>query len=363
MYAPQQQIRVKYLSELVSLEEDGTSIVTTDCLIENASDDPSNNPIDILRIIYPNRLYDLTEDQTIVVDTSKVQYDDLSSALADDSADDIHGAIAHNHDLSKPIPSWAKPRTLELADPDNPLNTIKFEGIVGDNNKLYPERFTSIQHTLLYTINNTVLTYKFKQPLNGDARWIRLRFKGKNAAHNLHLANHKFQKRIFNLLHYQYQIFGPYDVKKRFAMYLLSYKRRYENNSFSENSKTILQAIDELVDFFTKDGLFNDDESNYTRIQNLFIHVNPGELERLTDFVKEGDLKVAGFLPNIVFTIYAKVVSLYQWKLLNKNDDIFMFSLIFQAKPLNLLYPTIPLVAVSFAATALLLGLYNLFFK
>jgi hypothetical protein len=52
-YAPNQVIDIPYKSEYIALESDGTSIVLVDFLIKNKS----NEAIQKIKIIYPNRLY------------------------------------------------------------------------------------------------------------------------------------------------------------------------------------------------------------------------------------------------------------------------------------------------------------------
>ena len=360
-YSPNRKICIKYTSELIFLGEDGSSTVYVDTLIENPSPD---DPIDDIKIIYPNRLFSLypinENEGAVEIDPSEIEFSDISSTFTNDAeginwAYNLPGASIQRIHQDQEVH-----RTFQQSDPSNPTKNIVFEGIVGEDGDLSIENsFTFIQLKLLYNIYYTVLRYNLRQPITGHAVWVRLKFKAKTAAHNLHLIRYRYLRRLTNSLYFSYQIFGPYDVKNRFITYLLSFKRRCED---ADCSPDIANDLKGLSDYFERDGLLENDNfpPAKTVIEKIFIHINPGELERLTDIVNQGVVKIAGYLPNIVFS-EENTINLYQWKVISDdNENDFSFSILFQAKPFRLLGFLAPWIAIAIGTTALLLGILRL---
>jgi len=337
---------------------DGSSTVKVDFLISNASDDPIN----IIRIIYPNRLYDLypigEDNGAVEVDHIKIDFSDISSTFITDAEDinwayELPGSSVQIIQQDRTVPSWGIRRILQQSDPSNALKNLVFDGIVGEENDLCIEdSFTFTQLKILHNIYYTVLKYDLKRPMvKNQARWVRLKFKGKIASHNLRLIKHRRLRRITNTLYYQYQIFGPHDVKNRFITYLRSFKRRCEKGC----SPNIVNDLLSLLHFFEEDGLIENGARppSSTIFEKLFIHIDPGELERLTDITNEGAIQIAGFLPNIVFA-GDRDISLYQWKVINNTPSPFYFYLLFQAKPFTVIYYIVPWASLLVAISALL---------
>lgn len=369
LYSPNRTICIKYTSELIFLKEDGSSTVYVDCLIENPLPD---DPIDNIKIIYPNRLfslYPISENEGAAeIDSSEIEFSDISSTFIDNAeginwAYNLPGASVQRIYQDPETPSLPARRIFQQSDPSNPTKNIVFEGVVGENGELFiEESFTFIQLKLLYNIYTSVLTYNLIEPITNKARWIRLKFRAKTAAHNLHLIKHQYLRRLTNSLYFSYQIFGPHDVKSRFITYLLSFIRRCEDDDCSID---IVDDLKSLCNYFERDGLNGSLQNNAyqpatTIFEKLFIHINPGELERLTDIINQGAVKIAGYLPNIVFAEEG-TINLYQWKVISdeKQND-FNFSILFQAKSFRLLGFLAPWIAIAIGTTALLLGILRL---
>ncbi len=344
------------MSELIHLEKGGSSVVIVDFLIKGSP----GNQVETLRIIYPNRFYRVKRRQKPKVwRIRKTYFSDITTTFLNDAiginwAYDLPGTkvdlISSGSDTD--IPKWATRRIITQPDPTDPTKDIKFDGIVGGNGDLTVdfEEFHPLQLKILYDINCTVMTYKLKQPLGVHARWVRLIFRGENSAHNLHMTRWKRLKSITNQLYHQYQVFGPHDLRHRFITYLLSYKKRCER----ECTQAFSSALVETLQFFEDEGILGDSQTQAsTTFENLFLHIEPGELDRLTDIASQGDAEISGFLPNIVFEKY---IHLYQWKAIRPaGKNTLNFSVLFQAKPIFLPYHLVPLVALLIAIAAVVL--------
>lgn len=358
LYAPNRNLRIKYESEYILLDKSGASTVIVDCLLDN----PSDTSIHELRIIYPNTF--CTVQNGLILSEASTHFSDISSTFFDhldfekiNWVYELPGASALLNPPDSSMPSWATRRIVKQPDPSNATQDISFEGIVGGENNLTIETslLTYEQLSILNNINYTLMTYKFSQPIEGHPRWIRLKFRGKFAAHNLTSVEHIYLKKFTNTLYYQYQIFSPYDVKKYFINYLLAYKRTCEKEVTC--SRIFWNNILDLLHFFERDGLIPN--SNYALAssiyEKIFLHVSPGKLERLTDIASEGDIEIAGYLPNRVTP--GSNINLYEWKVINTTDDDFSFLILFQTKPFILIYYLLPWLS----PIALLIALIRLF--
>lgn len=360
LYAPNHSINIKYQYEVIRLGKDGRSTVYFDLLIENQSP----VPIDTLRVLYPSRFY-FAADGRVWTNPSKSQFSDKSTTFirGDEGIDwtyQLPGSECRLHSAES-IPSGTKLRILKLPNPLNPLEDIFFEGLVADENDLIIEdSFTYGHLKILNDMNYTVFTIKLRTPIEEHNRWVRLEFKNESAINLSQVGRYLYFRRMFNVLYYHYNIRGPYEVK----MALISYIIAYKNRCYAEKcSDSFLRIIDELLLFFKCDGVIHNNMhiSSHTKYENIYITVDPDEMERITDIFSVGDIEIAGFLPNVRI-LEGSVANLYQWKAINEiNKDDISFSIIFQAKPINLLAPLVPWVALILAIIALLLGLFRLF--
>jgi len=275
---------------------------------------------------------------------------------------ELPGATIYYPKREEGLPEWSTPMVVEQVDPLDATESLSFSGIVGSDGDVRVENsFTFGQLKILHDIKFTVFTYELKEPLERRKRWVRLKFKARTSAHNVEMMKHRTVKRMTNLLHYQYEICGPYDVKKRFITYLRSTARRCEKKGCSA---VVMNDVKGLLAFLEEDGLVesNDRGCSSSIFERIFLHVNPGDLERLTDFIVDGALKVAGFTPNLVITRDGRQVSLYEWKVIKDSEKEFAFTWAFQAKPYNLIYPMLPWIApIAFVVSiaALVFGLYR----
>jgi hypothetical protein len=348
IYAPNKSIEIRYASETVVLLKDGTSIVTTDILVSNNS----LESIDKLVIIYPNNFYKVIKSLPI-----------LTGSYSDDTNTLLDNNHSHNWVYSLPgtqiqktptgqlnyeSPSWGQYLEIFQPDPSDSLKNISFDGIVGGKNELViDESFTPLEAKILSHIRFNIFKCSFEQPVEkGVPRWLRLSFHGECCAHNI-IGKNSLKilcEKITNTLHYEYQIFGPYDVLNRFILYLTSYKKRSDDS----NSLVLKTSINNILDKLKNEGLIGSDINRkaITKFNQIFLHINPAKLGRLTDPNKDGDVAISGLLPNSVALPSGEHITVYEWKSIPSEDKNFKFSILFQTKPLMFLYVLLPWIAI-----------------
>lgn len=363
IYAVDGNIEINHASESIELLCDGRSCVIADVLINNSS----VNPVKELTILYPNRFYHIDE-----FDSSTVtgEYDDVTNSLLDRDSpynrvyllpgsyiNILPSADANNADFI--VPSWGYFVEISKPDPTNPQNNITFKGVVGGSNTLLIDDgdVDTLQAHVLNEIHFTIFKCSLSYPIEKDIpRMLRFRFIADTAAHNKQAIEHYTLRKLTNTLHFEYQMIGPYDVRQQFQTYLLSYKRRIVEKNSSDDIK---QGVINLIHRFENEGIIGSSQGKHSTIfKNLFLHINPGVLERITDIMRSGDLLIAGFLPNVVRIAPKEVLHIYEWKVIKKpgNTD-FTFNLLFQAKPLFIWHTIAPWIAISIAAVGFIINL------
>jgi hypothetical protein len=202
------------------------------------------------------------------------------------------------------------------------------------------------------------LNYEFHTPLEiGEARWIRLKFRGEKAAKVSAFTKHVILRRFTNSLSYFYQISGPYDVKDDFIGRLI-------NGSDPENASS--NGFKRLIELFECDGVIENPEHHVAEstFKIISINVEPREVEQFQptiDINNEGSATREDDFPAVIIQ-RQEYKDVYRWKVINDNDDIFSLFLRFRARPINLSYLLLPVVAVLFAFTAICIAVSSLCF-
>jgi hypothetical protein len=348
IYAPNQIIQIPRIYEFVYLNKNGSSTVTTDCLVESTSD------IQSLLILYPNRLYRIDE-QGYPSGSSKVSYENNSYQLLDVDAPENYVYVSCGVSIKDPILQSAKDlgfKEFSFPDPEQRENYIS--GFVDpsglDKLSLFPRFSDPMLTGLLYDMNYTILKYEFHIPVSRNLpRWIRLRFKGERTAKTAKFGGYVRRRMITNSLTYRYQITGPDDVKQYFIYLLrsgrLTVKSRFEN------------GFDGLKDLFISNGLLDDQYLLHTTAKTCFgkvaINVHPRELEEFRLVTRPtGPITEIGY-PDTTIRGH-NYFDVYRWLATSEpgHEDTLSFSFQFQAKPVYLPFLFIPLAALAIALTS-----------
>lgn len=352
VYAPNRKLRILYESESIGLESDGTSSVLADCLVKNTSD----TPLQAIKIIYPNRLYKIKklfknkvkpENQR---EYSKVYFINKSQTFDDDSLPEnqIYKIYrSKTTDSAGPLKPWG----FDLPNPENIESPTKIEGLIDTAHKdtLSLETFdNNMLCGLLYDINYTVLSYEFATLIkSGEARWIRLKFRGEKSAKVSAFMKYIILRRFTNSLSYLYQIFGPYNVKADFIHRL---------NIGSDLQNPSSQGFKKLIENFQYHGVIKnpDHADSETTFEAISINVEPREVEQfhpIDEAINEGSAEREGDFPDVIIS-GQRYKDVYRWKVINDDNNVFSFFLRFRAKPINLSYLLVPVIAVLVAFTA-----------
>lgn len=321
LYAPNGAITIDYKSEIIALEDDGTSSIVADCLITNNSP----NSINKINIIYPNKL-DNFEDLTSTFLDNK---NDLNSAYKD-----CFGMKTQRFTTSE-----GEVTHFAFYYPDDNNGLIAYEGRVEDIKDAlsWNTDLKESDRDLLCQHYFTVLSYNFRAPIAKDEkRWIRLKFDDIKTAKTSKHANWIWLLRLTNNLFYQYLVLSPHTVKQNFV--------------------DKIQELN-LSNCFKDQGLCNNASS--TIFKKVRIQANPGKLEQFTHYRETGKIKPTGTLPKYYYVPGQKYYTYYQWESesVEKKD----FTLEFQSKPFYLPYYLLSTFAVMLSSTALVLAIFRIF--
>lgn len=316
-----------------------------DCLIENIS----KTPLKAIRIIYPNRLYKINKatgkPKRQRIYFPKVYFLNETKTFGDDSLPENQiYKIYRSKTTDSPGP--LKPWGFDLPNPENPESPTKIEGMIDTNyqDTFCLEPFDSMMSGLLYDINYTVLVYEFHTAIeNGHARWIRLKFRGEKAAKVSFYTKYIFLRRFTNSLSYLYQVCGPNEVKNDFIT-------RLDVGLELQNASS--KGFKRLIEFFERDGVIEnqhhaDSEAPFNKIS---VNIEPRNVEQLFFINNDKEGGVAereGDFPDVIIS-GQRYKDVYRLNIINNNP----FSLRFRAKPINLSYLLVPVIAVLVAFTA-----------
>jgi hypothetical protein len=351
IYSPTAKLQIDYASEFIRLDKDGTSEVIVDLLVTNKSEDSVNHP----KIIYPNRFYKIKKENKKVKRIG--EWDDVTHTfLADHEYNWVYtlpGSLTSKNPSEPPpfsIPAWGTYFEIVQRDPREPLKSIVYQGIIGGGIGLNVDGETDyLKAEILRYYNYTIFKCSLEQPLEKDVpRWMRFKFKGECSIYN---KEQYWLKRVIkkatNQLYYEYQIFGPYDVRDRLKTFLAIQKQSCEG----ECSPDLRRASIDLYSYLIKDGLMQKQDeipTLKTKIVHWYLHVCPGKMERLTDTVPDGNIQIAGLMPNFIGINPEKRLKVYEWKsgFSNIESPEHKFSIFFQAKPTTLIYALISYIAL-----------------
>ncbi len=354
IYSPTVNLQVEYASEFIKLDKNGISEVIVDLLITNKSE----TPIYYLKFLYPNRFYEITKKKTI---KRTGDWDNVTETFLEDHkfnwVYNLPGsAVKKKPSVSSPfvIPEWGTYFEIAQADPRDTLKEIYYQGVIGGGIDLNLEKdIDYVEANILRTYNLTLFRCSLKQPLEKNVpRWMRFTFKGECSIYNREGSSvMSFIKKCTNLLHYEYQIFGPYDVRDRLKTYLATTRQYCDDGKCSSDYRR--GAID-LYSYFITEGLIPEAGKTSTAetiIVHWYIHVYPGKMGRITDIIQNGEIQTAGLMPNYIGMDPKNKLKVYEWKtgFADNKEPEFKFSVFFQAKPANLIYPLIPWIALFLA--------------
>lgn len=361
IYTPNRSICIEYKSESIFLDRNGTSIVSVDLLINNTEDDP----LPYFKIIYPNRLYSIKKDLPVkAIEFEQGKYPDVffankSETIIDKNSEMSNlynelGRAGYHHADVDPKSPWARPWAFSQPNPKDSNNPVKFEGVVDIEKGDTLDFPTGLDHALLlgclYEANFTVLQYTFRKGVTRSSpRWIRLQFRGENAAKISHYAENLYLRKLTNSLTYRYSICSPYIIMEDFIEKL---KFCLEDTTGKEK-----KAFEELISYFQNDGLIKNQYHLHsgTTYNNISIAVEPRELD--IHSIQTNGLEGTN-LPEIAIS-KERYREYYMWTC----TDINAFSLYFQAKPVRLPYLILPMIGVSVASISLLTTIFITIFK
>jgi hypothetical protein len=342
LYAPSSELTIEYASESITLLQGGRSEVVIDLLLLNLSE----KPIEEIHIVYPNVFFKVipskkAQKKTEFLLTEEGTFKDITRTILDRDSEYnwAYKYSAYKFRESSTEQDFKKVEIIQ-PNPKNPRQELSKEGIVAGSIRLQPMNdLTPFQWIILQHLKYTLLKGVFDPPISAKSyRWCRWHFCGKSAA-----INPKRQKerwlRMTNQLTYDYQIFGPYDVKNRLMEYLYILQDKLHEYS---GSIDLFNEIKDLIERLEKEGLRYHSEVNQNyddtlKIKDWRIHITPGILRRLTDILMQGNIEiVGGRLPNF-FTDEKKIIPVYQWRTGIASDSLqtekaFSFSIIFQGK-------------------------------
>ena len=330
VYAPNStKVRISYYAEYIFLERKGNSAILADLLVTNPAphptpiqpqpttseesegdygDDDHLNTISSLRIIYPNRLFDIDEDGNPINEYFSIK---TSTFLDDNNEINIaYAAVGAQLERSeKALRSWG----FSVNRDKDGSKTLRLQGFIDTTNKdtIAITEFHKKTILSLYDINFSILTYEFSTPiLPGQSRWIRLEFIGKNAAKTHLFAKHARIRVFTNSLIYQYSICGPQNIKEKFKKDLSTYLKRTKNRNHPN-----FNNFKFLVDFFRKEGLIknNKTQSSTTDFENITINIESKGVEQLTNIKNCGDIERFGHFPDIIIHSHNKYRDVYSF--------------------------------------------------
>lgn len=349
VYAPNAKITISYASESITLSKRRKSEVIADLLILNESE----QPIEEVNIIYPNQFFHFKETTHVQEVIPVGEYEDITSTIIDEGSA-YNWAYKDNHNQtffklcndslrvdSSDITERAQTLELTMPHPLDPSDLLKYKGQIGGHVEIAPFKgLTLIQWLMLQKINYTVFTAHFKPSIKSqESRWVRWRFVGRSAVSQIEKKN-ELKLRFKNQLQYDYQIQGMYDVKNQFVELLQFMRTNMKKYSLQAE---LISDIEELVDVFRKGGLDYPGKTtkmlDFTNVKILDwrLHINPSELDRITDIVMKGSAEVIGRLPNYLGTDEV-VYPVYEWKagptvtFSNDPHKEYSFSIFFQSK-------------------------------
>ncbi|MBI5694409.1 MAG: hypothetical protein HZC51_01545 [Nitrospirae bacterium] len=392
VYAQNTTIKLDYVSETITLNKDGSSDVEIDLLVTNKSD----APVDCLSIIYPNKF---ARVRHVVNDNNEKSIDTVRDGIIEDKSH-IIPLTTHRENRSYrlpgskileeapddtvayfEVPEGATPICVVQADPNNPMRSIKYYGVLhgGSELDIDMDNYDCYEWKALLWLNNSALKCKLEKPLMKNIpRWFRWHFKARRSILNVPsvFSVSYIVKKYTNLFPYNYEICGPFDVIHRLRSGLNAALMRLEEDSELSGADFNLINGKMIATKSLIEKIFGGDDTaeslSSTIITEWRTHLFPDVLERITDIVQTGYVLPSGGFPNYIHDM-GKSIPCYEWKtgpkILNDNalnvhrnheeDDTYLFKISFQAKYLRLFPVVIPWISLIIGSCALTWKIYD----
>ena len=401
LYSPNNTLSLDYISETIFLHDDGSSQVVIDILLNVIGQSEINQ----IYCLYPNRFSIVDEKTESFVDIG--EWEDISHTFYDD--DDLSNwvyALPGSALIKNSLPPDGRfeveehdvPVEIRAPNPRNPEQHLSYYGVISGNVSMETvDGLEPIEWAILQELAFTPFTVNFDVPLTpGKPRWLRWHFSNASCAVNDPLSKKEFRLRKFmDRIYYNYDIYGPFDVRRRFLNFLRGYELECQRKKkLSHHGPYVSGLIRKLY----TNGV--SDKISTTYAPDWRIHVIPvsNKLSRLTDFDRDGHVEIMGGLPNFV-TLNLEGVEkrypVYEWKAgaiseieeakaafaeVDDDDEVddghevgveewleylrqrpYYFSIKFQAKLMSNILPWIPWASLVIAVLGIIIGIIAIF--